>query len=196
MQNIKFCAISGLDERARHCYILEINDDIYILNFGSENPITESFGVSKIVPDISYLVNNRERIQGIVIGTANMSNIGALDVLFAKLGFNIPIITNEVAKTIIDTYLNTKFRNNDAKNDIEYIIANPMRDLILPNGQLVVSFRIANSIPGSIGFVFKSNDGCIVFLDNYILANDQTKAFYSQCQNPTPVRRHKGSNRQ
>lgn len=183
MQNIKFCAISGLDERARHCYILEINDDIYILNFGSENPITESFGVSKIVPDISYLVNNRERIQGIVIGTANMSNIGALDVLFAKLGFNIPIITNEVARTIIDTYLNTKFRNNDAKNDIEYIIANPMRDLILPNGQLVVSFRIANSIPGSIGFVFKSNDGCIVFLDNYILANDQTKAFYSQLAN-------------
>lgn len=183
MQNIKFFAISGLDERARHCYVLEINGAIYIINCGCENPIVESFGVSKIVPDITYLVNNRERIEGIVIGTPTMANIGSLDVLFNKLGFDIPIITSEVGKTIIDTYLNTKYRNGDMKKDINYILVNPMRDLTLPNGQVIVGFRIANSMPGSLGFVFKSTEGCIVYLDNYILASDQTKAFYSQLAN-------------
>lgn len=183
MQNIKFFAISGLDERSRHCYVLEINDDIYVLNFGVENPITESFGVSKIIPDITYLVENKNRIKALVIGTANMANIGAIDVFFNKLGFDIPIITNEVAKTIIDTYLSTKYRGNDIKKEIQYIIANPMRDLVLDNGQIIVGFRIANSMPGSLGFVFKSQDGCIVYLDNYILASDQTKAFYSQLAN-------------
>ncbi len=183
MQNIKFFAISGLDERARHCYVLEIDDAIYIINCGCENPIVESFGVSKIVPDITYLANNRERIVGIVIGTPNMSNIGALDIIFNKIGFDIPIITSEVGKTIIETFLNTKFRNNENKNAINYIIANPMRDLVLDNGQIIVGFRIANSMPGSLGFVFKSMEGCVVYLDNYILASDQTKAFYSQLAN-------------
>lgn len=183
MQNIKFFAISGLDERARHCYVLEINNDIYVINFGVENPILKTFGVSKIIPDITYLVNNKERIQGLIIGTPTMANIGAIDVFFTKLGFQIPIITNEVAKTVIDTYLSTLFRGNDIRKDIEYIIANPMRDLTLKNGQVIVGFRIANSMPGSLGFVFKSPDGCVVYLDNYILASDQTKAFYSQLAN-------------
>lgn len=183
MQNLKFFAISGLDERSRHCYGLEINNDLYIINAGVENPINETYGVSKIVPDITYLYENKERIKGILIGTANMSNIGALDVIFNKLGFDIPIITNEVAKTIIDTYLSTRYRANDMRKEIKYIICNPMRDLVLDNGQIIVGFRIANSVPGSLGFVFKSQEGCVVYLDNYILANDQTKAFYSQLAN-------------
>ncbi len=183
MQNIKFFAISGLDERARHCYVLEINDVIYIINCGCENPIIESFGVSKIVPDITYLVNNRERIAGVIIGTPTMSNMGSLDLIFTKISPDIPIITSEVGKTIIETFLNNRFRNMENRREVEYIICNPMRDLVLDNGQVIVGFRIANSMPGSLGFVFKSPEGCVVYLDNYILASDQTKAFYSQLAN-------------
>lgn len=183
MAQINFYAISGLDERARHCYVLEINSDIYIINVGIENPINEVLGVSKIVPDFNYLIENKSRIKAIVIGTANMSNIGSLDLLIQKIGPHVPIITNDVARAIIDTYIGSKYWVNNQKPELEYIIVNPMRDLVLENGQVIVPFRIANAIPGSLGFVFKTPDGCIVYLDNYIIVNDQTKAFYSQLAN-------------
>ncbi|MGL4950328.1 MAG: hypothetical protein ACRC4M_00580 [Mycoplasma sp.] len=183
MSQINFFAISGNDERSRHCYVLEIGNDIYVINAGIENLINQSLGISKIVPDFSYLVENKNRIKAIIIGTASMNNIGSLDLLLQKIGTNIPIITNDVARTVIDSYLSTRYWQQGQREDVKYIIVNPMRDLILENGQSIVPFRIANSMPGSLGFVFKTQDGCIVYLDNYIIANDQTKAFYSQLAN-------------
>lgn len=183
MAHINFFAISGLDEKTRHCYVLEINDDIYILNCGVENPITQTLGVSKIVPDMTYLVENKNRIKAIIIGTASMSNIGALDILIQKIGAHVPIITNEISQNIIESFINTKYWINNQKPEINYIIGHPMRDLVLQDGQIIIPFRIANSIPGSLGFVFKTPDGCVIFLDEYIIANDQTKAFYSQLAN-------------
>lgn len=183
MAHVNFFAISGLDEKTRHCYVLEINDDIYILNCGVENPITQTLGVSKIVPDMTYLVENQNRIRAIIIGTASMSNIGSLDILIQKIGSHIPIITNEISQSIIETFINTKYWKNNEKPEMTFILGHPMRDLILENDQVIVPFRIANSIPGSLGFVFKTQDGCVVFLDEYIIVNDQTKAFYSQLAN-------------
>ncbi|MGL4948698.1 MAG: hypothetical protein ACRC42_04980 [Mycoplasma sp.] len=183
MSQIKFFAISGMDERSRHCYVLEIENDIYVFNSGVENLITQSLGVSKIVPDLTYLVENKNRIRAIVVGTANTSNIGAIDLLLSKLGTGIPIITNEVARTIIDTHLASRYWQQSQRDEIKYIVVSPMRDLVLENGQTIVPFRIANSMPGSVGFVFKTPAGCIVYLDNYIIVNDQTKAFYSQLAN-------------
>lgn len=106
---INFFAISGLDERARHCYVLEINQDIYILNSGVGNLISETLGVSKVVPDFTYIVENKDRIKAIIIGTPSMDNIGSLELLLQKIGGDVPIITNEVARAVIDTYLGSKY---------------------------------------------------------------------------------------
>ncbi|MGL4951651.1 MAG: hypothetical protein ACRC4L_01550 [Mycoplasma sp.] len=183
MSQINFFAISGMDERARHCYVLEIDSDIYVINAGIENLISQSLGISKIVPDFTYLIENKDRIKAIIIGTANMSNIGSLDLLLQRIGTDVPIITNDVSKTVIDTYLSTKYWQNNQRDEIKYIVVGAMRDLVLENGQVIIPFRIANAMPGSLGFVFKTDEGCIVYLDNYIIANDQTKAFYSQLAN-------------
>ncbi len=183
MSKINFFAISGMDEKARACYVLEIDKYIYIINCGVENPIVETLGVSKIVPDVSYLVNNKDRIKAILIGTATMSNIGALDFLIEKIGTNVPIITSEVSKTVIQTFLSNKYKIQNQIDKVQFIEANAMRDLILDNDQCIVPFKIVNSMPNSLGFVFRTRDGCIVYLDDYIICNDQSKAFYSQLAN-------------
>ncbi len=183
MSKINFFAISGMDEKSRSCYVLEIDKNIYILNCGVESPITESLGVSKFVPDMTYLVNNKEKIRAILIGTATMQNIGALDFLIEKLGNNIPIITSEISKTVIMGFLSGKYKIQDKIDGLKFIEVTAMRDLVLENGQCIVPFKIVNSMPNSLGFVFRTTDGCIVFLDNYIICNDQSKAFYSQLAN-------------
>ncbi len=183
MSKINFFAISGLDEKSRACYVLEIDKNIYVINCGVESPIMETLGVSKIVPDMSYLVNNKDKIKAILIGTATMQNIGALDFLIEKLGTNIPIITSEVSKTVITTFLSTKYKIQEKVNNLKFIEVMAMRDLILENGQCIVPFKIVNSMPNSLGFVFRTSEGCIIYLDNYIICNDQSKAFYSQLAN-------------
>lgn len=53
MAKIKFFALGGQDERGKNCYVLEIDNDVFIFNVGSLTPTTAVLGVKKIIPDFS-----------------------------------------------------------------------------------------------------------------------------------------------
>lgn len=182
MSKINFIALGGLDQKAKNCYILEIDNDIFVFNTGVDEKLNETLGINKIIPDYTYLVENKNRIKAIFFGTPSSSNIGSLTTLLERIGFDVPIVTNEIGKTIILNHLFKCNRNRNYNELINFIISNPMRDMNIAN-HTVVSFRIFNSLPGSIGFVIKTNDGCIVYLDNYVICHDKSKAFFSQIHN-------------
>lgn len=102
MHHISYFALSGQDERSKYCGILEINQDIFILDAGIGSEIQNQYGINKIIPDISYLINRKDQIKGIFLGTPKNLNIGALPFFIAKLG-NIPIYTSKVGALIIKT---------------------------------------------------------------------------------------------
>ncbi len=182
MSKINFVALGGLDQKAKHCYVLEIDQDIFIFNTGIEEKLNESLGINKIIPDYRYLVENKQRIKGIFFGTPSSTNIGSLTTLLERIGFDIPIITTDIGKTIILNHLYKCNRNRNYPELLNFIVVNPMRDIIIDN-HVIVAFRIYNALPGSVGFVIKTPDGCIVYLDNYILCHDKSKVFFSQIHN-------------
>lgn len=182
MSKINFVALGGLDQKAKNCYVLEIDEDIFVFNTGIEEKLNETLGINKIIPDYSYLVENKSRIKAIFFGTPSSNNIGSLTTLLERIGFDIPIVTTEIGKTIILNNLFKCNRNRDYNELINFVITNPMRDMNIAN-HVVVSFRIFNSLPGSVGFVIKTQDGCIVYLDNYVICHDKSKAFFSQIHN-------------
>ena len=182
MSKIKFVALGGLDQKAKNCYVLEIDNDIFVFNTGIEEKLNESLGINKIIPDYSYLVENKNRIKAIFFGTPSSNNIGSLTTLLEKIGFDIPIVTTEIGKTLLLNNLFKCNRNRNYNELINFVITNPMRDMNIAN-HIVVSFRIYNSLPGSVGYVIKTNDGCIVYMDNYVICHDKSKAFFSQIHN-------------
>ena len=67
MSDIKIIALGGVRENAKNLYIVEINDSIFILDAGLRYPENEQLGVDFVIPNLDYLVENKDRIQGIFL---------------------------------------------------------------------------------------------------------------------------------
>ena len=66
-KGIKVISLGGQGELGKNMYIIEVNEDLYILDAGLMLPEDEMLGIDAVIPDISYLQENKERIQGIFI---------------------------------------------------------------------------------------------------------------------------------
>ena len=63
MSKIIVGALGGLGEKGKNMYVVEVDQDIFILDAGIKYPSVELLGIDTIIPDFSYLVENKERIR-------------------------------------------------------------------------------------------------------------------------------------
>lgn len=179
MQNkVTFIPLGGMDEKNNFCYIVEIDNDIFIFNTGINNLPQETLGIGKYIPDFSYLIENKKRIKVIFIGIPTENNIGSLSILLEKIGYDTPILTSEIGQHVILDFLNNDYRASKFESDFKVIHIEPLKDYKI--GPCVVTpFSIFNKMPGSIGFVLKTISGAIVLIDDFIFDSTQSKAFVS-----------------
>ena len=59
MDKIKVMALGGLDEEGKDLYVIEVNDDIFVINAGFKYPDKNTPGIDFIISDFSYLVENK-----------------------------------------------------------------------------------------------------------------------------------------
>ena len=83
---IKVFALGGLDENGRDCYIVEINDDIFVLDAGISLPDKNFPGVDCLLPNYDYLVKNKSKIRAYIMTHGHDENIGALPDIIPLLG--------------------------------------------------------------------------------------------------------------
>ena len=78
MSKIRFFGLGGLGENGKNMFICEVDERIFILDAGLKYPSVELYGIDTIIPDIQYLKNNKERIQGIFLSHGHEDHIGAV----------------------------------------------------------------------------------------------------------------------
>ena len=77
-KGIKVISLGGQGELGKNMYVVEVNEDLYLLDAGLMLPEDEMLGIDAVIPDISYLMDNKERMQGIFISHGHEDHIGAL----------------------------------------------------------------------------------------------------------------------
>lgn len=178
MSRINFFSLGGMDENEKACYVLEIDDNYYIFNLGITIPVYTKLGIKKIIPYIDWIENNAKLIKGIFIGNASHRNMGALQYVYDKIK-NIPIYTSKIGALILKSYLNKKSMQKYPNfTDLNIKVLEPFKTVNL-GPHPITPFRVASALPDTYGFVIGTNDGNIIYIDEFIISSDRNNAFIS-----------------
>ena len=176
MSNFQFFCLGGQNEKGKSCQILNINDDIYILSCGITTPPNIVSGIQKKIPNFDYLIENKEKIKGIFVGTSEYNQFGGLEYLVDILP-NVPIYTSSIGKILITAFFKNDILNKKNNNFTPNIIAlEPLKPLMI--GQVnVTSFRTYNYFLFGIGFIFTFRQKSIIYLDKFIVPTTMNNFF-------------------
>lgn len=159
---IKFVALGGLDEMGKNCYVLEVDNDAFIIEAGSKYPSRNIPGIDIIIPDFSYIRNISNRIKGIIITHGHDDQFGALPYLTSIT--KAPIYASLTTITMIrETY---RLEPRKIAN-CNFVTVDPNDTLVIA-GHTFELFQTTHSIPESFGFALKTRFGNIVYTSDFI----------------------------
>ncbi|OYD26762.1 ribonuclease J [Mycoplasma testudineum] len=161
--SVKFFALGGLDENGKNCYIIENDNQIFIVNIGAKVPISTSYGVDTITPDITYLIKNKSKIAGLFITDTKNDSFSALPWFLMQIP-EIKIFTSPFNYSIVQERI-SKYQLDLSKVELQTLTKEvKFKDTV------VKPFNLFGSIPGSLGFNFETKQGSIIFMNNFVVA--------------------------
>lgn len=86
---VKIIPLGGLHEIGKNLTVVEYRDDIIIVDCGMTFPEDEMLGIDVVIPDVTYLENNKNRIRGLVLTHGHEDHIGAIPYVLRKLDLDI-----------------------------------------------------------------------------------------------------------
>ncbi|MEJ6400756.1 ribonuclease J [Nicoliella lavandulae] len=160
-EKIKIIPLGGVREDGKNLYAVEVNDGIYILDCGLKYPENELLGIDYVIPDLTYLKENRDRIVGVFLTHGHADAIGALPYLLSE--FDVPVFGSELtialAKILVkENKASSKFNNFNVINEDSEIIFDDVT---------VTFFKTTHSIPESMGIVLNTKSGEIVYTGDF-----------------------------
>jgi ribonuclease J len=110
---LQIIPLGGLGEFGMNCLALRVNDDILVIDAGLMFPEEELLGVDIVVPDISYLIENRSKVRGIVLTHGHEDHIGGLPWILSEL--NVPVYGTEFTLAYVEGKLDEHRLLDDAE---------------------------------------------------------------------------------
>ena len=99
-EKLKIIPIGGLHEIGKNLTLLQYGDDIVIIDCGMSFPDDQMLGIDIVIPDFTYLIDNAEKIKGLIITHAHEDHIGAIPYLLSKI--NVPVYASKLTLGFIE----------------------------------------------------------------------------------------------
>ena len=150
---IKIIPLGGLSEIGRNITAIKYKDEILVVDCGLSFPEDDMLGIDIVIPDISYLIKNKEKVKGIVLTHGHEDHIGALPYVLRKL--DVPVYGTRLTLGLVEI----KFKEHrlDTAN-LHRVTAGQTIKL----GEFNVEFiRTSHSIPDSCAIAIHTELGVI-----------------------------------
>lgn len=155
VKSVKIGFLGGLNEIGKNITVYEFENDIVIVDCGLAFPEADMLGVDLVIPDFTYLEENRDKIRGIVITHGHEDHIGALAYLLQKI--NIPVYGTRLTMGLVEGKLEEHKLLDGAKLNV----IKP-GDTIKLGKFDIEAIHVNHSIPDALAFAIKCEAGVIV----------------------------------
>lgn len=157
---IHITPLGGLGEIGKNITLYEYDGDMFLVDCGMSFPDEETPGIDIVIPDFTYVLENKDKIKGLVVTHGHEDHIGAIPYLLKQ--FNLPIYATRLTIGLIEGKLKEHKLISSAKLNV--INAGETVNL----GKFSVEFiHVNHSIPDAVGFAIKCPAGTIVHTGDF-----------------------------
>src|SRR3990170_169919 len=157
---LRIIPLGGVGEIGKNMYVFEYGEEIVVIDCGLMFPDEEMFGIDLVVPDVTYLRENRHKVKAFLITHAHEDHVGGLPYVLPEFP-GVPVYASTLARGL----LGNKIREHKLNK-------NPL--LAFEPGQTVrigafeaTPFRIGHSIPDAMGIALRTPVGVVVHTGDF-----------------------------
>ena len=159
-ENLKIIPLGGLDEIGKNITVFEYGNEIVLVDCGLEFPEDDMLGVDLVIPDITYLERNKEKIKGLVITHGHEDHIGSIPYILKQI--NMPIYATKLTTTLIKNKLEEHHLLRSTKMHIVE------QGQTIKLGKMQVEFiRSNHSIPDSVMLAIHTPVGIVLHTGDF-----------------------------
>ncbi len=158
---LKIIPLGGLNEVGKNMTAFEYENDIIIIDMGFEFPGEDMLGIDYVIPDVTYLEENKKRIRGVIITHGHLDHIGGVPYILPKLDYP-PVYGTKFAMGLV------RKRTEEFKQEkfAKLNVIDPDKPLKL--GQFFCTFfRVMHSVPDAVGVVIGTPIGKLVHTGDF-----------------------------
>lgn len=174
-EKLKIIPLGGLHEVGKNITVFEYEDEMIVVDCGLCFPEDDMLGVDLVIPDITYLVKNQDKIKGLVVTHGHEDHIGAIPYLLKQI--NIPIYATKLTVGLIQN----KLEEHKLLRSTKLNIVNQGETIKLGKNFNVEFIRSCHSIPDSVMLAITTPAGTILhtgdFKVDYTPIDGQTMDF-------------------
>ena len=159
-ENLKIIPLGGLLEIGKNITVFEYGNDIILVDCGLAFPEDDMLGIDLVIPDLSYLEKNKEKIRGLVITHGHEDHIGSIPYLLKQI--NVPIYGTKLTIGLIEH----KLEEHKLLRSTKLKVVNPGQTISL--GSMKVEFiRTTHSIPDACSLAIHTPVGTVVHTGDF-----------------------------
>lgn len=153
-------ALGGLNEIGKNMYLIQYNQDIIVIDCGSKFPDETLPGIDLIIPDVTYLLENQDKVRALVVTHGHEDHIGGIPYLLKQI--NIPVYASRLTRGLIEL----KLKEHGLLRKAEIHTVDSKSSIKL--GAIEVSFfATSHSIPDCLGIFFQTPGGNVVHTGDF-----------------------------
>lgn len=169
---VKVFALGGLDENGRDCYVVEINNDIFVLDCGTSLPDKTIPGVDYMIPNPNYLIENKDRIKAYILTHGHDESMSGLKYFYNKAP--APIYCTKQTYGLFMGQANLL----GIKINPKVVIIEPSSSVQIA-GREVRFFQTCHNTVYSCGVAINTTQGFVVYTSDFIIDFvGQNKGYY------------------
>jgi ribonuclease J len=159
-EKIRVFSLGGVGEIGKNMYVVEVDDDIFVIDAGLMFPEDEMLGIDMVIPDITYLIERQERIKGIFLTHGHEEHIGAIAYVLRKI--NAPVYATKLTLGLVVE----KLREHGVAANTKLVEIHS-NSVVTFDKAKVTFFRTIHSIPDSVGISIQTSQGAIVYTGDF-----------------------------